>query len=82
MFEGHRLYKIGNDWVFDLTEFIGYKVNVEGSKVESFEKAFTVKRSEDNKSYKFTRAVPIPVGVMRKAKTIIEDYLREALLNG
>ena len=41
MFDGHQMYKIGNDWVFNLTEFIGYKVKVDKNNgtVLSYKKA-------------------------------------------
>ena len=82
IFDGHKLYKIGNGWVFDLTEFVGYKVKWKGAEIESFHKAFTVTKSSDNKTYEFIKIDTIPVGVMRKAKKIIEEYLREAMING
>ena len=79
-FQGHRFYKIGNNWIFNLTEFVGYKVEVRDGKVEQFEEAFRVIKSEDHTDYNFQREMPIPLGVMRKSKSIIEDYLKEALI--
>lgn len=81
MFDGHRLYKIGDEWVFDLTEFIGYKVIQNGDRVESFERAYTVKKNKDRKDYEFKKLLTVPVGVMRKTTTIIKDYLSEALID-
>lgn len=82
VFDGHRLYKIGNHWVFDLTEFVGYKVKWKDDEIESFSKAFTVTKSSDNKTYEFSKIETIPVGIMKKAKKIIEEYLKEAMING
>lgn len=79
MFNGHKLYKIGKEWVFDLTEFIGYKVVHENGIVKSYEKAFTVIKSNDD-TFKFNKKKPTPVGVMRKSDIIIRDYMREALV--
>lgn len=81
MFEGHIIYKIGNDWIFDLTEFIGYRVYVNEGEVENFTKAFTVTKSADG-DYLFEKIIEIPVGVMRKTTKIIENYIREAMING
>ena len=53
MFDGHRLFKIGNNWVFDLTEFIGYKVTQEDGVIKTYEKAFTVTKSNSDNSLSF-----------------------------
>ena len=81
-FEGHRLYKIGNDWVFDLTEFIGYRITSINGEVKSYDTAFRVRLDSDNMHYSFERYTTIPVGVMRKTKEIIENYMKEAMING
>lgn len=81
MFNGHQLYIIGEEWVFDLTEFIGYKVKKNGDNIESFNKAFSIVKSPDHSDFHFKREETIPLGVMRKSKNIIENYLKEAMIN-
>lgn len=29
MFRGHKFYRVDDDWVFDLTECVGYKINID-----------------------------------------------------
>lgn len=80
MFNGHQLYTLGDEWVFDLTEFIGYKVTKQGEKVQKIERAFSVSKSNDHQTYNFTKYFNIPLGIMRKARDIIEKYLIDALI--
>ena len=80
MFNGHQLYTIGEEWVFDLTEFIGYRIKIKNSKVQSYERVFTVKRDKSY-GYKFDKQTAIPLGVMRKSRMIIENYMRDALID-
>lgn len=77
MFDGHRLFKIGNNWVFDLTEFIGYKVTQEDGVIKTYEKAFTVTKSNSDNSLSFKKKTLIPAGVMRKSDLIIRNYLKK-----
>ena len=81
MFDGHKLYKIGNSWCFDLTEFVGYKVEQTNGVVKSFEKAFIVKKDTKENTFKFDKKIATPLGVMRKSTVIIDNYLKEALVS-
>lgn len=82
-FEGHKLCKIDREWVFDLTEFTGYKVDVENGKVKGIQRAFTVTRNDNDGTYQFNRLIKeVNLGVLRKSKHIIENYFKEALLYG
>ena len=80
-FDGHQLYTIGNDWVFDLTEFIGYKVIKKNGHVSSYEKAFSVEKNINNTDFKFSRDIKVPAGVVRKVREIITNYYKEAMLD-
>lgn len=80
IFDGHKMYKIGNEWVFNITECTGYKVYIEDGQVQSFMKAFKVNRSKDGGHYTFERYMDVPAGVLRRATAIIDKYLREALV--
>ncbi len=81
MFDGHKMYKIGNDWVFNLTEFIGYKLKVDKNDgtVISYTKAFKLTKTPDG--YSYDKYMSVPVGVLRKAIKIVENYQKEAFLD-
>lgn len=81
-FDGHQIYKIGNDWVFDITEYIGYRVLKDDcGQVTSYDKAFYLEKSNNGKKTKFIQCLDVPVGVMRKAAKIVDIYCREAFIN-
>lgn len=80
MFEGHKMYKIGSEWVFDLTEFIGYKVKVEDGIVLDYKEAYIVYYDKDSNTYEFKKFMDVPLGVLRKTRNIIEYYFKEALI--
>lgn len=79
MFEGHQLYKIGNGWVFDLTEFIGYKVKLDGmDKVVGYQRAFKITKTSDG--YMHNKYISVPSGIIRKSLAVVKNYKREAFL--
>lgn len=80
-FEGHELYKIDKNWLFDLTTFIGYHVRLDDTgNVTNYSKAFIASYKDDTKSYSFDKYMDIPTRIMRKAVNIIQNYRKEALL--
>lgn len=80
-FEGHDLYKIDTNWLFDLTTFIGYHVDLDKSgRVVNYTKAFIASYKNETQSYSFDKYIDIPTRIMRKAVNIIQNYRKEALL--
>lgn len=82
-FEGHDLYKIDSEWVFDLTTFIGYHVTLSSeypSIVKGYTKAFITVFDKDSGSYSFEKLTDIPMRIMRKVVDLIQKYRKEALL--
>ena len=83
-FKGHQMYRIDDHWVFDMTTFIGYKVETAGinnDTVTSYSKAFVVSRSDDTSAYTFDKMVKVPIKILRKTVNIINNYRKEALLD-
>lgn len=80
-FDGHRLYTIGRDWAFDITTFNGYKVTkTKNGEIETVIKAFSVLRIDNE--YKFKHdSIDVPAGVFRKTKQIIQNYMKEAMID-
>lgn len=82
MFDGHVMYKICDNWIFNLTEFIGYKIKTkQNGQVESYTKAYKLNKEETNEYYYYDKYISVPVGVLRKSMDIVENYNKEALLN-
>ena len=79
MFDGHQFVKVCNDWVFDITEFRGYKVVLNGDKVESHVPAFTV--FDVDGELTFEKYIDIPSRVLNETRVIIEDYEKKALVD-
>ena len=80
MFEGHELYKIEKDWLFDLTTFMGYHVDISENNVTGYQKAFIAIRDPDTGTYSFDKKMKVPIKVLRKAVSVIQRYRKEALL--
>lgn len=80
MFTGHQLYKIDNDWVFNLTEFKGYKVKIDKStgKVVGYQLAYILEGSTG--FYSFHKEIEVPLSILRKTVEIVDNYTKEALL--
>lgn len=81
MFKGHNFVKlICDNWVFDMTEFIGYKVIFDKKgNIQKYTKAFEVSRNEDNE-IQVKRFENIPVKVIKEVNNLVKGYieLREA----
>lgn len=74
MFTGHTFTKLINEnWVFDFTEYIGYKVELnKQGEVRKYTEAFRAV-TEDNK-INFLKSMSVPVKVLREAQKQIELY--------
>lgn len=77
-FKGHQFYRIGKEWVFDLTDFKGYKVEMNGDQVVRYYTAFIVK--DDEGRYSFMSTIYTPIDVMKRVENIVETYKKEALM--
>ena len=77
MFKGHQFIKlIDNNWVFDLTEFIGYKVKVDDSgNVVSYKEAFEAEAIEDE--IIFNKLTRVPLKVLKEASNQIRLYMKD-----
>ncbi|MBR1455201.1 MAG: hypothetical protein IJ593_11275 [Lachnospiraceae bacterium] len=72
-FDGHELYKINNNWLFDLTTLTCYRVYFKNNKIYKAEVIFTVEESDNFINYKINKNVSsIPIGVMRKALNLVK----------
>lgn len=77
MFDGHQFIKLVNDnWVLDITEYIGYKVKVDkDGKVESYKEAFTIAVADNEVSV--DKAMRVPIKVLREASNIVMKHQKE-----
>lgn len=85
-FSGHKMIKLSNDWVFDMTEFICYRVKTKDSKVVSFKKEFRVKTDLSKCKSEFTivkynRLSHIPGEIIQRALIEVSRYKKDAILN-
>ena len=48
MFYGHKMYKLGKNWVFDLSTFNGYKVEFKGDRIDKVYLAFSLSGDDYN----------------------------------
>ena len=81
MYEGHHFIKIcGDEWVFDITEFIGYKVKLDKDKktVKEYKPAFEAMNY--NKQIVFEKYTRVPAKVLRETAEVIVNYEKEALI--
>ena len=80
-FKGHEFITINKFWVFDKTTFIGYKITIKNGEISSYTEAFKVVGTEDGKDYRVIHIIDhVPIGVMRKAVSLIRSYRKEAFL--
>lgn len=85
-FQGHEVYKINRNWIFDLTTYTCYKVKLKNDTVSNCDKAFRLVVCKDKETNKYKKIEyikyieSIPVRVIRKAKEIVRKYLEEALI--
>jgi hypothetical protein len=73
--EGHELVIIEKEWLFDLTEFVGYKIKPAVNDNESliYTKAFEIKDGEGFIGrLKVTKFIDIPLKVIRRSKELIK----------
>ena len=77
MFKGHQFIKlIDNHWVFDLTEFVGYKVKVDDNgNVISYKEAFEAEAIEEE--IMFTKLTRVPLKVLKEAANQIRIYMND-----
>ena len=81
-FDGHEIYRINRNWIFDLTEFTGYRTKTnKKSKLLEYTKAFKIRDNKHNCNFQYTKYIDaIPVGIMRKSEEVIKAYYKEALI--
>lgn len=72
--KGHVLYRIGDEWLFDVTDCIGYRVykNKNGNTVQKYEIAFKININND--TYDIRYRISTPFGVARKAINLLRKY--------
>jgi len=81
--DGHQLYIISNDWLFDLTTFTGYRTtkNSEG-KLSSITKAYSVSKQDSSNNFTFCKDIKdIPMGVLRKTLNIINTHYKNTFID-
>lgn len=79
-FDGHQLLKIEENWLFDLTTFIGYYVDLDDKRVVGYKKAFIAVKDTNSNTYSFDKIINVPIRILRKVVNVIQKYRREALL--
>lgn len=81
MFEGHRLHRVGKNWFFDLTTFIGYKVELGADgRVMRYSDTFKIVE-ESGSGLNVLKYEKVPLGIIRKSYRVIEDFRRRAYLS-
>ena len=77
MFEGHQFIKLLNDnWVLDITEFIGYKVKLgDNREVMSYKEAFPATVADNEVS--FDKNIRVPIKVLKEAANIVLKYQQD-----
>lgn len=78
MFQGHQFIRLVSDnWVLDLTEFIGYKVKLnDNQEVQSYKEAFKATAVGDD-GVEFDKYIKIPLKILKEATNQILDYLKD-----
>ena len=81
-FQGHQFVILGEQWVFDMTEFKGYKITYDASgELESFEEAFDVEvRGHDN-TLRYHKEIDVPLIIMEKTEKLIRSSVSEEQQN-
>lgn len=77
MFQGHQFVSLINkNWIFDLTEFIGYKVKLdENDNVISYKEAFQAIVIDSD--IVFEKSMRVPLKVLKEAYSQISNYYKE-----
>lgn len=79
MFDGHKLHRLGKNWFFDLTTFIGYKVEFgEDGRVVGYSDTYKV--VEEDVGLNVLKYDKVPLGIIRKSYGVIEDFRRRAYI--
>jgi hypothetical protein len=70
----------GDTWVFDITEFLGYKVVLAKDKktVKEYKLAFTA--TSYNRQIVFEKHIGVPAKILKETVNIIEKYEQEAFV--
>lgn len=74
MFKGHQFIKLVNEnWVLDLTEYVGYKVKLNDNKeVDSYKEAFQV--ITIGEEIMFDKKIRVPLKILKEASNQIRYY--------
>lgn len=82
MFKGHQLVKLVNDhWVFDITDYTGYKVSINKSgEATSYKEAFRAYRDDDEICIEKT--IPVPIKIIKETMIVINSIEEKALVKG
>lgn len=74
MFKGHQFVKLINEnWVLDLTEYIGYKVKLDkDGNVDSYKQAF--KATSFGEEIELEKNMRVPIKVLKEAANYIRNY--------
>lgn len=76
MFHGHRFIKINDEWVFDITECVGYsvKLNSHGN-VEQYYRKYKIQPEQ----WAVEKVSDVPDLVIYKTMVILSKYMQMAL---
>ena len=80
MFKGHTIYIINKNWIFDLTEFTGYKVLEVSDNGEILDVQMAFRIEPVGETYVFNKYMSVPVDVVRRSKKIVSEYRKEVYL--
>ena len=76
-FTGHKLVIINRSWVFDMTEFKGYRTKVSKGVVIDYKMAFSVTEGSDGKLDFEKFDIQVPTYVLKSVEKIIKNYREE-----
>ena len=75
MFKGHQFCISNEDFVFDLTDFIGYKtIKSKDGNIAGYEKAYKAMIDTD-RNIEYVKYRDIPSDLTDKTNSIIRDYM-------
>lgn len=78
LFKGHKFVKLVNDnWVLDLTDFMGYKVETDNNNgsVVGYTQAFKI--MEHNGAIEIDKYIRIPIKILKEASNQVSAYLKD-----
>lgn len=80
-FKGHTtIYLLNDNWFFDMTEFICYKVDrLDNGDIKSYKEAFRVRI--ENNIITFDKNIRIPLKILKEAKKQVTDYYKKTGVN-